>query len=986
MEALAAVGLSCNILQFVELTAKLVTTTRQISDQGAKQENIEIQAIAQLLRSLAERIQQQHSGAYIDDDLRSLCQACLSITDELLPVLDSLRAGDNTTTWQSFQQGLRAMRRTGKIEVLQKRLDRIGKALHDYMLVSQQDKMAEQLDRLAGENWRLEAERTKDIEALRKDLQIAFADLRTSFNRSREEREDEIPMAALLALARTEAQYSAEQFILDSLRFPGIDERYAGVQAAHKRTFTWVFEGDERRNGMSLPSFGDWLSSGDDLYWISGKPGSGKSTLMKFLCEQNETEWRLRQWAGSNPLITANFFFWSAAKRSILKSQEGLLRSLTYQVFRQRPEMISRVYPEVEQRQTQTSSGEPGTYIPRNTSLRKPATDLPGLLSTLRKMCQEFSSTNTRMCFFIDGLDEYEGRPGDIIELIEILRSLPNFKLCISSRPWNEFEHRFGQERPHKLYMELCNRGDIEKYVYDTFTSDRNTWAFTTGSKQGAQLVGEIIDNSQGVFLWVVLVVKSFCEGLINGDRIEDLRDRLRMLPTDLNVYFEKILLGDVEPFYRSQASRMFQVAVAAHSRLPLAAFWFIGTGRDDPGFDPQLQPMRLEEVEARYQQLRKIINALIDFLHRTVKDFLVTPETQTTLISWDQGQFKPDLAICHALLACLRTMPEVGFHKWPNHLTHVMHPFFSHCRRVNNDLDCAREELQKLIDRFHDRLLRIYSPEGLWKEYMSLVSGMDYPGYFEQLHNLPRLQLHSVCVIFGLSRYLPQQFDSPSKRESYGTYLGLFLRQATAMPNNEDLVRKLLDCGLSPDDPVVHEMGPHMAKSSWVLLVHDIWNKGVDRYRFQLVQILLEHGVSDPNAMVWEEGMTCQEILRMRLPPEYMALIEQYFKKSNWFKEVPERLGSAISSAINDIARAVKDCVDSVGHCFGSIIEDVVLVSIDAHDLDGIYQIRGRLIQQAAQPTAGGGLRDRSGLGKRGEGGEGGDECDEMHCGDDGE
>jgi hypothetical protein len=41
-----------------------------------------------------------------------------------------------------------------------------------------------------------------------------------------------------------------------------------------------------------------WLSSGNGIYHISGKLGSGKSTLMKFLCEHKRTKAELQNWAG----------------------------------------------------------------------------------------------------------------------------------------------------------------------------------------------------------------------------------------------------------------------------------------------------------------------------------------------------------------------------------------------------------------------------------------------------------------------------------------------------------------------------------------------------------------------------------------------------------------------------------------------------------------------------------------------------------------
>lgn len=41
-----------------------------------------------------------------------------------------------------------------------------------------------------------------------------------------------------------------------------------------------------------------WLSSGNGIFHISGKLGSGKSTLMKFLCDHERTTVELQKWAG----------------------------------------------------------------------------------------------------------------------------------------------------------------------------------------------------------------------------------------------------------------------------------------------------------------------------------------------------------------------------------------------------------------------------------------------------------------------------------------------------------------------------------------------------------------------------------------------------------------------------------------------------------------------------------------------------------------
>jgi hypothetical protein len=57
-------------------------------------------------------------------------------------------------------------------------------------------------------------------------------------------------------------------------------------------------EKDLRRGRLASESFISWLSSGEGIFHISGKLGSGKSTLMKFLCEHKHTKVELQKWAG----------------------------------------------------------------------------------------------------------------------------------------------------------------------------------------------------------------------------------------------------------------------------------------------------------------------------------------------------------------------------------------------------------------------------------------------------------------------------------------------------------------------------------------------------------------------------------------------------------------------------------------------------------------------------------------------------------------
>lgn len=97
------------------------------------------------------------------------------------------------------------------------------------------------------------------------------------------------------------------QHILRDLSFPGMNHRFEEVADAHSATFEWMFKSDTSgRNLLESPSselFMKWLSSGGGIFHVSGKLGSGKSTLMKFLYENSRTKEELEKWAGMSEAI-----------------------------------------------------------------------------------------------------------------------------------------------------------------------------------------------------------------------------------------------------------------------------------------------------------------------------------------------------------------------------------------------------------------------------------------------------------------------------------------------------------------------------------------------------------------------------------------------------------------------------------------------------------------------------------------------------------
>ncbi|GAM90774.1 hypothetical protein ANO11243_088190 [Dothideomycetidae sp. 11243] len=126
--------------------------------------------------------------------------------------------------------------------------------------------------------------------------------------------------------------------ILKSLFFPEIKQREEQISEAYQGTFEWIFE---RKPNQPWDSFPDWLRLrfdhriGDENrpYWISGKAGSGKSTLMRWLLYHTAIKRLLLDEYGSQKsVIMLSHFFFSPGNDN-QKTIGGMLRALLYQLL-----------------------------------------------------------------------------------------------------------------------------------------------------------------------------------------------------------------------------------------------------------------------------------------------------------------------------------------------------------------------------------------------------------------------------------------------------------------------------------------------------------------------------------------------------------------------------------------------------------------------------------------------------------------------------
>lgn len=451
-----------------------------------------------------------------------------------------------------------------------------------------------------------------------------------------------------------------EQEVIKSLNYRPRKFRYDNIHDAHRRTFEWVYSPphDQLRQ---------WLEEDSGIFWLSGKPGSGKSTLMKFIVDDSRTKKALAIWARGRKYITAWHFFWING-HAIQMSQEGLFRSLLYEILKEQPSLVETLCPDLWEKSGNIDASEKEfDQIWSRRSLREAISRL--------KDCRH---GDIFFCFFIDGLDEYQGDHLEMVQTLEELVVPGNIKACVSSRPWNVFADAFGRTPARKVSLQDLTHNDLVTFVQDKL-GEHHLWTGLSIEVQD-RILTEIVDKAEGVFLWVYLVVKQLRQGLSNGDTVEILQQRVRGFPHDLEEFFSR-MMKSIDPLYLSHTARAFQVALHAPKPLPTLLYSFLDDEAENEKyalrlpmqrFDDDALKRRIEKVprrlEARCKGLLEVttgegsvygeecLKPRVEFIHRTARDFIRTRQ-MVDLLNESAKDFEPYTSLLRAYLAGIKVL-----------------------------------------------------------------------------------------------------------------------------------------------------------------------------------------------------------------------------------------------------------------------------------------------------------------------------------------
>lgn len=678
MEPLTVIGVVSNIVQLVDATTRAAEACHQIWKLGASVEDLQIaytsdklgQCCNVLDESLAASSSLPRSKSGID--LKELSAKCRQCAQDLNNELKGLQKSSGGGRRETLAKYLQTKRKAKELETYKKRLDEYRKTLDTLVLID----IRNTINALPSHPEVQNAEINQELSKLAEDLAIcnlsAAANLKTEIDRVIRANKHELEATSnriqshidgVLHTFITEQAHQHElqkqyEQLLESLRFEDINTRQNEVSEPNPKTFHWIFD-DALEH--SWDSFSAWLERGQGTYWINGKAGSGKSTLMKFIINDQRTLQKLKTWSDGKDCTILTFYFWLSGSK-LQRTLAGLLCSVNRQILMHDKGIAQDVCANHELFSIKRTVGD--------WSIR----ESQSLLHSLVQM----SNAKRRFCLFLDGIDEFD-RSDDVQNVLDLMAHLsenPNIKFCVSSRPEDYLERQLSQ--CDKLRLQDLTAKDMKAYVRDSLNHALRKYKPRRVEVQDLdRIVFEIAHKAEGVFLWVHYAFKSLLTGIRNEDDTGVLLERLGELPNGMEQLYHQMWsrLNSDEARYREEASLyfsfsdyfplpLFELLVAVHEDLRsfyltevksqafkivirecevlrtrvltrCAGLLEIGTGAlesecesfiEDEGSGDSYDQDEDQPLETPSLALgeKEFLGVKVNFLHRTAKDFLL--------------------------------------------------------------------------------------------------------------------------------------------------------------------------------------------------------------------------------------------------------------------------------------------------------------------------------------------------------------------------
>jgi hypothetical protein len=391
----------------------------------------------------------------------------------------------------------------------------------------------------------------------------------------------------------TESSQGNRAKLVKSLDFPQMGERFQSIRSPYPDTCRWLLANTRYLTWLDDRQF----EQHHGLLWLKGKPGSGKSTLMKFIFG-HAREQKLAD-------IHISFFF-NARGSDTEKSTEGMYRHLLFRLLTD--------LPETQQALDDFRVDE----LPKKPKFVWHINFLERVL-----MAAIVRLKQRRLWIYVDALDEgNEDQVRDMVTFFTSCLETPGTKMRVffASRHYPHIRAPNSME----LDMDLENGHirDIERYVQNKFGL-RDDPLFH-------DIQNDIVRRSSGVFIWVVLVIQKLNKDYDRGRTVSDLKGMLSHIPNNLGQFFQEILnqsndddgpstqlclqwlLYSERPLYREELYFAIQAGKNGDAVVPL---W---NRHDVPTKVMDAFILNSSKGLAELTQ-----NTTVQFIHETIRDYL---------------------------------------------------------------------------------------------------------------------------------------------------------------------------------------------------------------------------------------------------------------------------------------------------------------------------------------------------------------------------
>ena len=553
-------------MQLVDFTRKAV---ERIKDAAEDAQNVpkafrDIQTTLPLLAITLSKTEEQVKSDRVDEEtckaLRPVLAACAARMNELVEIFDQALPGENASRWKRGWKAISTLGKEKKVGEIARQISDLRSSLVHYHTA------------------------ILDI----RNYQTSSSTNRPSMNMKK-----------------------VQEICLHSLAFPTMESRRQGIEEPAKETCNWVF---------GHPLYQQWnsrteLATTHGLLWIKGKPGSGKSTLMKRIVEIAEQ--------GLSEFGTCISFFFSARGDGLERSMEGLYRSLTHQLVWKRRTLLTELALLANEKEVRYGRGNWKWHV---------------------KELMDFFHTSIAkagygpLTVFVDALDEC--KDDDVQQVVtafhrSAVASITNgaiLNICWSSRHYPHIR----VEKSLVVCMEDQNAEDIITYVGNELGKISSIdWV----------LAREIIGKANGVFLWVRLVFRRILDAIDQGYPRGEVKHILEDLPSELDDIF-RLILDSLNPRHQRRRATLFQFVMVARRPMTVEemqcalAFSTVPPPRSvqswissDSYLDPHVAfPNLVREISGGLLEIQRIEKKdedsnigeyRIQFIHQSVRDFL---------------------------------------------------------------------------------------------------------------------------------------------------------------------------------------------------------------------------------------------------------------------------------------------------------------------------------------------------------------------------